>query len=85
MLHSKSPRVLGNKDALIALALKGLTGPVDGKNYGVMMPLESNSDKYIAEVLSYIRTLWGNKADYVDPKDVKRFAKSQNQVRCSPR
>jgi hypothetical protein len=72
----KSSRVIGNKDRLIALAMKGLTGPIDGKNYGVMMPLESNSDQYFAEVLSYIRASWGNKGDLVTAAEVKEVRES---------
>ena len=75
-----SPRITGDKDRLIALAMKGLIGPVDGKNYGVMMPLESNNDQYFAEVLSYTRNSWGNKGDLVTAKEVKEVRKQiQNQ------
>ena len=66
-----SPRVTGDPQRLTALLLKGLKGPVDGKDYGVMPPLESNSDEYIAEVVSYIRHSWKNKSTALTPKDVQ--------------
>jgi len=66
-----SPRVTGDPKRLTALVLKGLKGPIDGKDYGVMPPLESNSDEYIAEVISYIRHSWQNKASAVSTKDVQ--------------
>ncbi|MCM8526271.1 MAG: discoidin domain-containing protein, partial [Lentisphaeraceae bacterium] len=66
-----SPRVNGDIKRLTALALKGLQGPVQGVNYGIMLPLENNSDKYISEVLSYIRTSWGNKSSMVTEQQVK--------------
>lgn len=66
-----SPRVVrDNPDRLIALALKGLQGPLDGKTYGVMMPLETHGDQYVAEVLSYIRRAWGNGAAPIAPEQV---------------
>ncbi len=65
-----SARVMGDKNRLIALALKGLQGPVDGKNYGIMMPLASYSDAHIADVLSYIRSSWQNDAELVEEAEV---------------
>ena len=67
----RSSRVNGAKDRLIALVLKGLTGEVDGKDYGVMLPLENNTDAYVSEVLSYIRSSWGNKAGKITEAEVK--------------
>lgn len=71
-----SPRVNGEVKRLTALVLKGLQGPVHGVNYGVMLPLESNTNDYISEVLSYIRTSWGNKGSMVTPAQVQEVRNS---------
>lgn len=71
-----SARVLGNPERLTAITLNGLKGPIDGKDYGVMMPLNNNSDEYIAEVLSYIRHSWNNKASVVTTKEVQTTRKN---------
>ncbi len=66
-----SPRLLGKKDIPIKILLKGMMGELDGKSYpGPMLPLESYDDQWIASVLTYIRTQWGNRAPSVSPKDV---------------
>ncbi|MDD7986569.1 ThuA domain-containing protein [Lentisphaera marina] len=70
-----SPRVLGDIQRLTAITLNGLKGPIDGKDYGVMMPLNNNSDEYIAEVLSFIRHSWNNKASIVTTKEVQTTRK----------
>ena len=70
-----SPRVTGDISRLTAITLNGLKGPIDGKDYGVMMPLSNNSDEYIAEVLSFIRHSWNNKASIVSTKDVQTTRK----------
>ena len=61
---------MGNKDALIKIVLHGLTGPIDGNEYdGLMMPMGSNSDDWIADVLSYIRNQ--NDASMVGGREVR--------------
>ncbi len=70
-----SPRVKGDKTALIQLVMYGLKGPVDGKTYPDMMPsMVSQNDEWIASVLSYIRNSGelGNKASVVTPEEVKQ-------------
>lgn len=64
-----SPRVVGDKTTLSRIVLNGLIGPIDGKEYGIMMPLKENSDQYIADVLSYVRAM--NDADGVHRKVVR--------------
>lgn len=69
-----SPRVKGDKTANIQLLLYGLTGPVDGKTYPDRMPaMGSNTDEWLASVLSYIRNSGdlGNGASVVTPEEVK--------------
>lgn len=66
-------RVLGDKNGLIQIVLKGLSGPVtiNGKKYDQEMPaFNFLSDKKIAQVASYIRTHFGNKASAVSEMEV---------------
>ncbi len=55
-----SRRVAGDKDMLTKILLHGLSGPVDEKTYPDVMPaMGSNSDEWIAQVVSYIRYEFG--------------------------
>ncbi|KAA6438320.1 c-type cytochrome [Dyadobacter flavalbus] len=58
-----SPRLeFTEKNNLIRIVLKGLTGPVEGKEYTSIMPvMEANSDEWIASVVSYIRHDFGGR------------------------
>jgi mono/diheme cytochrome c family protein/glucose/arabinose dehydrogenase len=75
-----APALAGNPDVnaqnpqkLIRILLHGLQGPIRGTNYTDVMPaLGSNDDKYIASVLSYIRSDFGNKGSVVLEEDVAR-------------
>jgi mono/diheme cytochrome c family protein len=73
---SKTKWVLGDKKALIKIVLKGLPGgeiEIDGdKFHNPMPPQESTlSDQEIADVLTYIRNSFGNKASLVAVGEVK--------------
>jgi len=65
-------RVLGDKEPLIKVLLKGESGPVlnKGKYMGAMAPYKHLSDQKIADVLTYIRTNFGNEAGEVTAKEV---------------
>ncbi|ASO04768.1 DUF7133 domain-containing protein [Arenibacter algicola] len=52
-----SPRVMGDKEVLVKILLNGLTGPIDGKEYGIMLPMGSNNDDWIGHVATYIRSM----------------------------
>jgi len=66
-----SRTVTGAKNALVAVLLRGLAGPVNGKVYDAqMVSMESNDDQWIASVASFVRNSFGNKADTVSPKEV---------------
>lgn len=67
-----SPRVLGSNSTLIRIALDGMTGPLDGKEYpgSLMIPLKMNNDQYIASVLTYIRNSFGNEAEMITSEEV---------------
>jgi glucose/arabinose dehydrogenase/mono/diheme cytochrome c family protein len=62
-----SPRVLGDERATIAIMLHGLEDDVDGVDYGApMVPMNSYSDAELANVLTYIRNSFGNRAPAVE-------------------
>jgi putative membrane-bound dehydrogenase-like protein len=66
-----SARVLGDERAAIAIVLHGLQGEVDGVDYGApMVPMNSYSDAELANVLTYIRNSFGNRAPAVEPAAV---------------
>jgi glucose/arabinose dehydrogenase/mono/diheme cytochrome c family protein len=66
-----SRRVLGDERAAIAIVLHGLQGKVDGIDYGApMVPMSSYSDAELANVLTYIRNSFGNRAPAVEPSAV---------------
>lgn len=73
--------VTGKKERLIAIVLYGLTGPVEvnGKVYkapeiSADMPGIGSNDEFsdgdIAQLMSFIRNAWGNKAEKVTEKDI---------------
>jgi mono/diheme cytochrome c family protein len=69
----RSQTVIGHRDGIISVILKGVNGPVNGKTYtALMVPMESNSDDWIASVASYVRNGFGNRATLVDTNDVAR-------------
>ena len=57
-----SPRVNGNPGSSISTVIYGMEGALDGKTYaaGIMAPMGANDDKWIANVISYVRTSFGN-------------------------
>ncbi len=69
--------VLADKpDRIVRIVLHGLSGPVSVKDRvwtgGTMPPVGANlSEEEIADVLTYIRSAWGNAARPVDVKSVK--------------
>ena len=72
----KTKWVLGNKRALIKIILNGLKGgeiEIDGDNFHNPMPPQAAalSDQQIADVLTYVRNSFGNKASAVITAEVK--------------
>jgi glucose/arabinose dehydrogenase/mono/diheme cytochrome c family protein len=66
-----SRRVLGDERAAIAILLHGLEGKVDGVDYGApMVPMNSYSDADLANLLTYVRNSFGNRAPAVAPAAV---------------
>jgi mono/diheme cytochrome c family protein len=70
---SGSKTATGYGDGVISVVLKGLSGPVEGKDYSAqMIPMESNDDDWIAAVISYVRNNFGNHSTFITTNDVAR-------------
>jgi mono/diheme cytochrome c family protein len=69
----KTKFVLGDNATLVKIVLNGLQGvEIDGEDYhGVMAPHADLTDQQIADVLTYIRNSFGNKAKAITPAQVK--------------
>jgi mono/diheme cytochrome c family protein len=71
---NNNPLIAGEKDRLIAIALKG-EAAISVKNNnrsGEGMPaFDFLSDRQIADILTYIRTSWSNHADSISAAEVK--------------
>lgn len=67
----------GNEERIIRIVLHGLNGPitVEGKEYNNVMPALGGvlNDEQIANVLSYVRSEWGNTAPEVQPATVAKI------------
>ncbi|MFD2145432.1 c-type cytochrome [Mucilaginibacter antarcticus] len=75
----KTNYVLGNKTRLISVLLKGLKGvEINGEKYSNVMPSHSFlTDKQIANVLTYVRNSFGNKASAVTYAEVALIRKTK--------
>ena len=70
----KTKWVLGDKSKLITLMLKGMNEPIeieDEEYHNPMPPHTELNDQQIADVLTYVRNSFGNKASAVTPTEVK--------------
>jgi glucose/arabinose dehydrogenase/cytochrome c5 len=74
----KTDFVLGDKNKLIKVLLKGMSGvEVNGEKYSNVMPSQSFlSDKQTADVLTYVRNSFGNKASAVTAAEVAALRKA---------
>jgi mono/diheme cytochrome c family protein len=71
---TKNKWTMGPKPVLIQQILKGSQGKVeiDGETFhNSMPPMAQLTDQQIADVLSYVRSNFGNKASKVTPAEVK--------------
>ena len=82
-----SERLLGPADIPTRIILKGLQGPLraGAKHYNGMMPGHEDllTDRQIADVLNYTRTVWGNKATETTTEAVASV-RSATMKRTSP-
>jgi len=70
----KTKWVLGDKKPLITLMIKGMNEPIeiDDEEYHNPMPPHANlTDQQLADVLTFVRNNFGNKASAVSPGEVK--------------
>lgn len=70
----ESTNVVGDKKKIIAVVLRGMTDrvPIDGEYYSNnMAPHPELTNVQIADVLTFIRASWGNKASAVTPAEVQ--------------
>lgn len=70
---SQTSYITGDKKVLINILLKGMSQQeIDGETYhNVMPPFDYLTDKEIADVLTYVRSNFGNKAKPINESDVK--------------
>jgi len=72
----KTSYVLGDKNRIIKIVLNGFSEkvPIDGDTYNNVMPPQNTlTDEEIANVLTYVRNSFGNKATAVKPAEVKKL------------
>ena len=78
----KNKRISSHPDMPINVVLHGLTGPIAGEKYsGLMVPMKSNGDEWVAAVLSYIRNSFGNSASMISTSmvtDVRKATSERN-------
>ena len=78
-----SLRVQGHPDYAIETVMNGLTGPIDSQAYagGVMVGNREQSDQWIADVVSYIRTNLSNEAGMVAADQVRHIRERTGNVK----
>lgn len=76
---SKTSWVLGEKSRIINVLLHGLQGQdIDGEPYNNVMPAQDHlSDQQIADVLTFVRNSFGNKASAIKAPEVKALRTGQ--------
>jgi len=87
-----SEYVTGDERRLIAITLKGVTGPIKvaGKDYAGMMPPPDlgypglKEDGKMADVLNYIRNTFGNKAEKPITPEMVAAARKEFAERATP-
>lgn len=73
-------------DRLIRLVLQGYTGPItiNGKPFTSVAPLmppqATLTDQQIADVLTFVRNSWGNKAPAVSPDTVAAIRAAEKRT-----
>jgi mono/diheme cytochrome c family protein len=71
---ANSVRLQGHRDYVTKTLLHGMDGPIEGRSYaaGVMAPMGTNRDEWIAAIASYTRNSFGNVGTFVSTADVAR-------------
>lgn len=76
---TETKMVNGDKSELIDIILNGMSGEIEvkGEIYNNVMPAHHHlSDKQIADLLTYIRSNFGNDAEKITPEEVASVRKS---------
>ena len=84
---ANSDWIKGGTDRSIAIALRGLAGPirVNGKHYYSAMPPQLLfDDKKLAYILSYVNQAWGNQERVVNENEVAEARKKLPQAVYTP-
>jgi mono/diheme cytochrome c family protein/glucose/arabinose dehydrogenase len=69
-----SATVTGHRDAMLNAVIFGVSGPVHGVTYDApMAAMGANDNEWIAAVVSYVRTGFGNRGTLVSTDDVARI------------
>jgi mono/diheme cytochrome c family protein len=70
----RNPRLMSDDDTAVLTLLHGLTGDSDGKKYeGLMVSMATNDDDWIADITTYIRNSFGNKAEPTRASQVRKL------------
>ena len=75
---ARSEFISGDPEKLVRLVVEGLTGPVEvqGEEYnGIMPPRDDLTDQQISDLLTWLRTNFGNSAGPVSPEQVAGYRK----------
>lgn len=68
-----SSTVNGVSEGIINVLLKGLSGPVGGKNYGSqMVSMQNNDNEWVADITSFVRNNFGNSSPFINASEVAR-------------
>ncbi len=69
---AKSDFLMQDKNRSINIVLNGLSGKiaVNGREYNGVMPAMALNDEQIAQILTFVRSSWGNKGDAVQADEV---------------
>jgi mono/diheme cytochrome c family protein/glucose/arabinose dehydrogenase len=71
-----SPRIMGNDLELpVKILLNGLSGEVDGKDYGIMLSLKDYDNQWISDVLTYVREDLGTGGRNINSRIVSEVRK----------
>ena len=78
---AKTDYVLGDKTRLTKVLLNGLKGEeINGEDYHGVMPSQAYlTDQQLADVLTYVRNSFGNKASAVSAAEVKAVRAAGNK------
>ena len=69
-----NPRLMSHDNTAVLTLLHGLTGDIDGKKYeGLMVSMATNDNEWIANITTYIRNSFGNKAEPTRPSQVEEL------------